>query len=487
MRVEIPVSNGFYVSDSLPISHQECVNFVPVAQTQPSLSQRQLFGTPGIEYVISSGDTVADINRGSHVMAGIPYFVNGETLYRLNRSFATGAEVFSLTALGTVPGNERVSMSDNGYQLIIVKPGTGLGYIFNKDTDIFQGISAAGFTNTPTANGYPQYVVFIDGYFACNTDTKKWIISNLNDGLSWDVLDFGSAESDPDPITAPIVHNNQIYMLGSETTEGYQNIGGAGFPFQRSNVFLDKGCYSPFTLISTNQQFFFVGGGTNERAAIWSFSGGSYTKISTLPIDNILNDYTDSQLNAAFSMGWANRGQYFVSFTFEDRTFIYNMTTSLWHEQKSGIENDVGDLEQERWRVNSISTAYGYTLVADSQDGRIGILDVDTYQEYGIDIVRTFSTFPLANKGMPFRLPKIELTMEAGIGNGVAEPIVSMAISEDAKTFAYERNRKIGAIGKYKNRAIWRKNGRVPRFAIFKFRVSDPVKPVVIKLEADIV
>lgn len=483
MRVEIPIANGFYISESLPISHQQCVNFIPVTQQQPSLSQSQLFGSPGIEYITTSGETSADANRGAHVMAGLAYFVNGEALYLLQRTIVGGAENFEMVYLGVIDGTSRVSMADNGSQLMIMVPG-GPGYIYdlNAGPSLVE-ITAPGFT----ANGDPQYVVFIDGYFACNTDSKKWIVSNLNDGTAWDALDFGSAEADPDPIVAPIVHNNQIYLLGSETTEGFQNIGGAGFPFQRSNVFLDKGCYSPFTLISTNQQFFFVGGGVNERAAIWSFSGGSYTKISTIVIDSILAGYTDAVLNAAFSMSWANRGQFLVSFTFQDRCFVYNMTTQKWHEQASGIADEYGDLQQERWRVNSIITAYGYTLVGDSQDGRVGKLDSGTYQEYGTDIVRVFSTQPIANQGMPFRWPKIELTLEAGIGNGVAEPIVSMAISEDGKTFAYERNRKIGAIGKYGQRAIWRKNGRVPRYAVLLFRVSDPIKPVIIKLEADIV
>ena len=94
----------------------------------------------------------------------------------------------------------------------------------------------------------------------------------------------------------------------------------------------------------------------------------------------------------------------------------------------------------------------------------------------------------LANGGKSFRIPKIELTMEAGVGNSdVEDPQVSMAISRDMKTFNYERSRGIGKIGKYAQRTIWRKNGRIPRYCILNFRISDPIKPVVIKLEAEIV
>lgn len=481
MMVQVPIANGFYVSDSLPVSHQECINWVPVIQQKPSLSEAQLYGSPGIRLIATTDIEDSHINRGSHVMASVPFFVQGDELYRLNRTLVGGVETFSMVTLGTIEGAGRVSIADNGLQMMILVPG-GKGYIYTIDSGLVE-ITDPDFR----ASGDPQYVVFIDGYFACSTDTKAWIVSGINDGLAWDALDFGTAESDPDNIVAPVVFNNQIFITGGETTEAFQNIGGAGFPFQRSNVFLDKGCYAPFTLISTNQQFFMVGGGRNEQAAIWSYSGTQYQKISTLAIDNVLNAYSAAVLNAAFAMSWGKRGQYYVAFSFVDRTFVYNMTTGLWHEQKSAILNENGDYDQMRWRVNSMVTAYGYTIVGDSEDGRIGILDTNIYQEYGINITRTFTTQPIFNQTQSFRVPKIELTMEAGIGNGTVEPFVSMAISRDAKTWGYERSRRIGAIGRYGNRTIWYKNGRCPRMMVLRFRVSDPIKPVVIRLDLEIV
>lgn len=485
--VELPITQGFYKSDSLVIGNQECINFVPITQQAVTLSNVQLIGSAGIRQITTAGDTVAEANRGAHVMAGIPYFVQGNTLYRLDRTFVTSEEVFNLTAVGVSPvsitGSGRVSMADNGTQLMILDPG-GNGFIYNRLTDILERIVTGVFD--PASVSKPQYCVFIDGFFAVSTDAKKWYVSNLNDGTQWDILDVGSAESDPDPIVAPVVFVNQIFLTGSETTEGFQNIGGAGFPFQRSNLFLDKGCYSPFSLVSANQRFFMIGGGTNEKAAVWSYSGNGFEKISTNAIDDVLNDYSDEELGVVFALNWANRGQYFVSFTFPDRTFVFNMSTNLWHEQKSGIADENGDLEQTRWRVNSLVTAYGYVLVGDFVDGRIGILDVNEYQEYENNIIRIFTPQPITNKGKSFRVSQLELTMEAGIGNGVPEPIVSLSISEDLKTFTYERNRRIGAIGKYGQRIIWRKLGRFPRFGLFKFRISDPIKPVIIKAELEV-
>jgi len=485
--MEIPLTNGFYVSDSLPLSHQQCINLIPVVQQQQTLSQRQLIGSAGIRQILTTGN---DANRGSWDLSGVPYLVNGSALYRIDRAFPDGVETFTAVDLSaaetpavSITGTGRVSMADNGTQLMVLVPGSpSTGYIYSVAGGLIE-ITDPDFS----ANGEPQYVVFIDGYFACSTDSKKWIISALNDGTSWDALDFGSAESDPDAIVAPIVYNNQIYLTGSETTEGFQNIGGAGFPFQRSNIFLDKGCYAPFTLVATNQRFFMVGGGKDEDPAIWMFQGNQFQKISTNAIDTILSSYSDSVVNAAFALSWAKRGQYFVSFTFTDRTLVFNMTTGLWHEQKSGIPNSDGDLVQSAWRVNSLVSAYGYTIVGDAEDGRVGILDTELLSEYDNNLIRLFNPPVIANGGNPFRMPMIELTIESGIGDlEVEDPQISMALSKDGKTFNYERNRSMGKIGEYGRRVVWRKNGRFPRFCVPQFRISDPIKPVVMKLEANI-
>jgi hypothetical protein len=475
---ELNITNGFYISDSLPISHQECTNWYVNIVQSGGLSQRTLFGTPGISQLATTGAEIAEANRGSWVKNGVPYFVNGETLYVLTRSLLEGEIIFEAVSLGTIPGEGRVSMASNDTQLMIVVPGTtARGYIYNEDAGTpFQQITDADFD----ANGIPQIVVFIDGYFACTTDTKKWIISALNDGLSWNALDFGTAESDPDAVVAPAVLNNQIYIAGTETTEGNQNVpSGSGFPFQRNNIFLDKGCFAPFSIIKTNQRFFMIGGGKNESPSIWEFTGNNYAKISTTAIDNVLKDYTDAEINIAFAWSYAQKGAFFVGFTFPDRSFVYDMATQLWHERKSVVDEDL-----TRWRVASMVTAYGKIIVGDLFDGRIGELDPDEYGEYGEDILRPVSFQPFSAGGNSIRIPILELTMESGVGNAdVPDPKISLAISRDSKTFKYERVRKIGEIGKYQQRIFWRKNGRYPRFVVFRLLLSDQVKPVIIKLE----
>ena len=157
--INIPL-DGQYQSDSLSISNQLNTNcYINVPQTQ-SFSQANLFGTAGVKKISTTG-LIRQVNRGSHVKAGKPYFVNGETLYRQDLSTVAGVEVFTNVALGTIAGTNRVSMADNGTQLMVLIPG-GNGYIVNEAASpVFQQITDTDLT----ANGAPQFVKFFCCYY----------------------------------------------------------------------------------------------------------------------------------------------------------------------------------------------------------------------------------------------------------------------------------------------------------------------------------
>lgn len=482
--MNLPIDNGFYVSDSLPISSQECVNWYPnLPQTNGTLSTGTLYGSPGVSQVATTG-AVKQVNRGAHVKDGKPYFVNGTSLYRVDKSISgTGEVIFTPVLLGTIPGAGRVSMADNGTQLMVLVPG-GNGYIINEASGTpFVQITAPGFT----ANGSPQLVEFVDSFFVCNTDTKKYIKSASNDGTTWNALEFGSAESDPDPIASIHVHNNKLYLAGSETIEEHQNIGAGGFPFQRTGFYIDKGVYAPFSMISANNTFMWIGGGTNESPAIWALAGNTAQKISTTAIDSALQDFSQEEIQQAFAYSYAQNGAYFVGFSLPTRTFEFNTITSRWNERKSQIINSKGLTETLRWRVNSIVTAYNKVLCGDSQDGRIGAVEVDTYSEYGDEIIRTVATQPFSDLGNALTVTQLEATFESGVGDLVTlDPKIRLSTSPDGRSFSNELDRSIGKVGEYYKRSIWSKLGRFPRYAVFKFVMSDKVKPVFIKLEANI-
>jgi hypothetical protein len=468
-KVVLPIANGYYESDSLPISAQQCTNFYPNIAQAPALNQETLFGTPGLTQVASASD-ISNC-RGAHEMNGVPYFVIDGKLYSMSTSYA-------LTDHGQIDGSGRVSMADNGTQMLVLVPG-GNGFIYNHVTDTFSQITDPDFT----ANGNPQQVVYIDGYFCLTSDSKKFIVSALNDGLSYNALDFGTAESDPDEIVAPIVFKNQLFIGGSQTIEAFQNIGGADFPFQRTGLFLSKGISSPFSIQSIQDTFVFVGAGANESPAIWAFAGNEVQKISTTAIDKELSALTDAQISEIYSWAYAEKGAYFVGFALPGTTLVYDTISKRWHERKSFVDGALG-----AYRVTALVRAYNQLWAGDLVDGRIGLLDQDTYTEYGTEIRRTIVTQPFQNNMQRFSLPELELTVESGVGNSSAvDPKVGLERSTDAKIWDDIKLRSIGKVGEYNRRVIWRRNGSASRFELFRFTISDPVKPVFIQLTADIV
>jgi hypothetical protein len=482
--IELPISTGFYEDASKPIAAQECVNFIPQIPQTNAYSVSQLHGSPGVSLRSTAGTKTC---RGAHVMGGIPYTVNGNNLYRENNDGTT-------TDLGAITGVGRVSMADNGTQLCIVVPG-GDGYIYSVSGGLQQIIDA----DYTTTLGPSEQVVFKDGYFIHYNNNSSagtgviFFISNLNNGLAYDALDFGSAEIDPDEITGIHVNRNILYVCGEITIEPFQNIGGVGFPFQRiPGAVLQKGVKAKFSLIDYDNAFVFVGGGLNEQPAIWKASGSSTLKISTSAIDNILRQSTDEQLSSIFCTTYAEGGGYFVNIHMPDKVFTYDSLASqlaqkpIWHERRS---KNVYGLDTI-WRVNNIIDAYGKTIVTDNQSGNIGELDSDVFTEYGTSINRIVSTTPFHAQGERVMVGKMELTCESGVGNIVdpgSDPVVRREYSDDGgRTFGNSTERNLGKQGEYRKRQIWRSEGQFSTSRVYRFSMSDPVRSVIIKLEADI-
>lgn len=473
-NLTVDIANGFYVSDSKPLANQRCVNLYPNIPERPSASPTALFGVSGLERVVTTGYRVSDRNRGGWVFNGIPYVVNGQSLYRINKAVNfDGTFSYSVTRLGFIAGEALCSFSDNGQQLIILN-GSGTGYIFQSEpTDLLQQIVDAGFT----ANGIPEQVTFVNSYFIVTTSDNVAIISAPNDGLSWNALDVISAEADPDGVIAPFVFKNQLYLLGTQTTQGYDNIGGAGVPFQSSGFVLAQGCVAPFSVRNVGNAVLWVGGGKNEKAAIWLFTGAEPQKISTIAIDNVLATLSEADLTAISGWSYSERGHNFVAFNTPRTTYVYDVRTDRWHERESELINTKGEKLIERCRIQCVLNAFNELLVGDTQDGRVGRLNFETYTEYDNVLSAFFTTSPLYDQSHSFTLPSIELFCETGVGNADdRDPTVRMDISRDGVNFEYPRTRSLGARGARNVRVIWYKNGRFPNTGIMRFTISGPVK-----------
>ena len=477
-KIDIPLSNGFYNSESLPVSSQLCVNmFVNIPETQ-GITQAQLFETGGLQELTNTGFN--KFNRGAATMGGVPYFVNGNELVRLNADFTH-------TVLGNIAGKGLVSMAENGTQLCIVVPNTGTAYIYS----VLGGLKQIT-DNDFTANGLAEIVVFVDGYFVFTTRSRKFFVSAINDGLSYNALDFGSAEADPDLIRSAHVHKNQLYIMGSETIEVFQNVGGIDFPFQRVTGFvISKGITSPFSVTEFAGSFVWIGAGRNESPRVYMFSGNDAVEISTTSIDFILETGKSSgnvispfalspdKLEQIQVFNYTYRGAQWVGWSAENGTFVYDknasekMGRSIWHTRRSrNIELD------KRWRGTTVINAYNELLTGDVESGRIGAIRGNIYTEYGVDIDREFSLPTVFDANKPTFHHSIELIVDAGERNVLGNDFdtnITLDYSDDGRFYKHKGKRSAGKQGQYNIKLKWSQLGYTERFRIYRFSMRGPV------------
>jgi hypothetical protein len=69
-KIQLPITNGFYKSRSLPISSQNCVNLYSVIKNTPALVQQSLRGTPGVEWILTNAITGEAYDGGPVVGGG---------------------------------------------------------------------------------------------------------------------------------------------------------------------------------------------------------------------------------------------------------------------------------------------------------------------------------------------------------------------------------------------------------------------------------
>lgn len=498
---ELPIATGFYEDATKLISSQECINWIPQTPQTQGFSAAQLVQTQGVSLFTTTSNFGA---RGAIVMNSLAYTVNGTQLHRID---ADGTKV----DLGAVSGSGIVSLATNGTQICIVVPGAA-AYVYS----VAGGLVTITDTDFTTSLGPSQQVVFVDGYFVHYNNTSAasnqavFFISNLNDATAYDPLDFGTAEADPDNITGLHVNSNRLHVGGFKTIEPMANIGGDGFPFQRINGgLIQKGIRAKFSSRDFDNSFCFVGGGTNERAAVWRLVGQGAQKISTAAIDNILQNLTESELGNVFSTTYAENGAYIYYIHLNSRTFGYDASTQLWHERKS--KNT--DMQLVNWRVNGIIEVYGKILVTDAQSGRIGLLDKNTYTEYGESIQRVVSTQPFLNQGNAFSFSEMEVTCETGTADPVAvglsrydvegyqevgfdeppfliatePPRIQRQFSDDGGyTWSNATSRSLGRQGDYTIRQVWKREGTANRLRVYRYIIDEPIKTSIIKLEANL-
>ena len=479
--INVPLSGGFYSDEAKNLAVEEAINLYPaIVQTQSPSNPDALRAPAGLTTFSEDGGEGAC--RGAVRLENKLYTVHGNRFYKVDEN---GIK----TAVGdTVEGTGLVVMVENGVTITVVVPGSAVGYFYKLVSDSFFEITDQVYLDY----GEKIDVTYKDGYFVYVT-AKEFFISSLvteDDGTSFDGLDFSTAEISTDDNVACDTIRNELYIFGQNSIEVFQNTG-TDFPFQRiPGAAIDRGLVSTFSTIPFQNRYLFIGAGKNEGVSIWAGAPGNSERLSTPAIDNILQSVPRDDLFNAFSFRYSESGNYFCGFTIPNQlTLVYDETTSaavgrpIWHKRTSDLAGE------GTWRPSHILQVYGEILCCDTIDGRIGKIDLETFTEYGSNVLRRFNTIYVANSGDRFRIVLADLETQIGITGFtssppvVAPPQVIMRTSEDGGVdFVGALTRELPTNPSGRTRSVWYQLGQYEYSLAFQFDFQTSEKLAITKL-----
>jgi hypothetical protein len=416
---------------------------------------------------------------------------------------------------------------------IIKSLGTGTGgtgtYTLSTSSTVSSGVTMYGinFSVLPSTDGAfsgANTVDIVDNYFVYNNPTtQQWGASDLLSPIS-PLTSYGLKDGAPDKLVSLIVDHREVYLMGEASSEVWTDIGAVPFPFQRiPGTSTQHGVAAPFSVYRFGDSFAYVSRNNRGQAQIMQMKGYTPTRISTHAVENSL---TGQYIDDAIAWTYQLEGHeiYVVTFPTINLTWCYDIASGMWHKWLY----TASDNSYQRHRGQCCALFQGMVLVGDYSNGKIYELSKTHYTDDGQNIRRlrraphlvadfqrqyfdefqiqfqpgvgttglsrtTVVVAPAPNPDPYYIYPTATLTIGPleifTIGNATGGVVLSSTTTspqamlrwsnDGGSTWSNEFWTPIGALGKYTNRAIWRRLG-MARDRVFEVSMTDPVNAVIV-------
>jgi hypothetical protein len=336
----------------------------------------------------------------------------------------------------------------------VLSSGGGTGATFNATwvsltNFIVIDLTSIGITNVVDAAFMAGYVMVTDG-------TNVYNSSLVNTAFFPSY--FGSAEYDPDGVSAIYKLNNQLYILGKNTTQTMSNTGGNNFPFtvQQSYTF-DIGCVSRQTMCYFNRTLAWIGGGRNMPNGVWMLNGNAPAKISSAAVDYELSKLSAAQVAVVTLEAISYEDSEFLYVHLPDKTLLFDATATAGLGVKFWTQLNSGATPNAFYRARNFVRFNGMWACGDLADNRVGYLDSGTGGHYGAPVMHRSSSpmviLPLASAG----LRSVELKCITGQAGDTSR--IAMTYSSDGLRWSQTRYAKAVTRGGYSKRIRWLPGG----------------------------
>jgi hypothetical protein len=392
---------------------------------------------------------------------------NGGTGYAVNDTITLGAlglyATLKVTAVsgGAITSAQVISSYPylNKFRPVnpmaqVLSSGGGTGATFNATwvsltNFIVIDLTSIGITNVVDAAFMAGYVMVTDG-------TNVYNSSLVNTAFFPSY--FGSAEYDPDGVSAIYKLNNQLYILGKNTTQTMSNTGGNNFPFtvQQSYTF-DIGCVSRQTMCYFNRTLAWIGGGRNMPNGVWMLNGNAPAKISSAAVDYELSKLSAAQVAVVTLEAISYEDSEFLYVHLPDKTLLFDATATAGLGVKFWTQLNSGATSNAFYRARNFVRFNGMWACGDLADNRVGYLDSGTGGHYGAPVMHRSSSpmviLPLASAG----LRSVELKCITGQAGDTSR--IAMTYSSDGLRWSQTRYAKAVTRGGYSKRIRWLPGG----------------------------
>jgi len=481
---------------------------------------------------ISTAGTNYAVNDNITVLGGV--YGNSPATFTVTSIGGSGAvtgltQTYSgqYTSFPLNPASTSTSGSGSGLTLTLTT-GTGTGqtgnYVVNNSQTVgSETMYILNWSVLPSNDGAFQggtIVDIVDNYFVYNDpNTQKWAASNLLSPITYG-LSYASKFTGPDNLVSLVCDHGQVYLLGEKTSEVWADTGTFPFAFQRiPGSSSEHGISAPFSVSRVGNSFAYLAKNNRGQAEIVMMNGYFPQRISTHAVENTL---VDQYINDAVAYTYQLEGHevYVISFPTLDLTWAYDFTTQMWHKWLWVDSNNI----YHRHRSNCSAFFQGVVLVGDWENGLIYQLDPTNYTDNGSLIRRLRRAPHLVTDLQRQYFAEMQIQFQPGVGLSgkpsealipnatyyqspliistsltvdpgkiiVVSPSTSQATttgvdpqamlrwsSNGGSTWSNEHWTSIGKIGRYNNRAIWRRLGW-SRDRIFEVVVTDPIKAVIV-------
>lgn len=313
------------------------------------------------------------------------FVVFGDRLYVVDRGSGSG---YTVRDVANVGGNAPVSMCETGGESPWLCVAYGDGILAGKIKDLVPSMRNIALPVKNLSGGgsrtiRPSHITYQFGFLTCNDQDTDYFYRSYNypfeyekDGgvvtevFTRDPLTEGDdaeyfnegfyipSDWKPDVVTCMASTNATLFTFGPKSMQLFKYTGDANMPFNSPDTSaLSIGILAPHSVACIGNQVFWLGSSDVGQFGIYRTSDTNPQRISTPEIEREIMEMAEPA--DAIGFCWTQTGHSFYAITFvrDQRTFVFDTLTGLWHNR---VSTDPATGNDNAWR-------YGFPALFDDR------------------------------------------------------------------------------------------------------------------------